>query len=222
MPLYIVSTPIGNLKDITLRALDILKDSDLILAEDTRRTSNLLGKYDIKGKKLISFNDFNKEKRTLEIVKELNEGKNISIVSDSGTPGISDPGFYLIREAIRENIKIVPIPGASASIAALVSSGFATDSFVFYGFISKKEKAKKDLFNEIKDNNKTTIIYESPYRLVKTLKIIAEIIPDREICVARELTKKFEEFIRGNVKEVYEKLKDMSIKGEITIILNKI
>ncbi len=221
MPLYIISTPIGNLKDITLRAIETLKDSDIILVEDTRRTGVLLNHYQIKNKKLISFNDKNKERKTQSIITELKQNKQISIVSDSGTPGISDPGFYLIREAIKHNIKIIPIPGPTASIAALISSGFPTDEFTFYGFISKKEKAKKDLINKIKDSNQTTILYESPYRLIKTLKVMAEIIPEREICIAREITKKFEEFIRGTVKEVYNKLRDKPIKGEITIIIKK-
>ena len=145
----------------------------------------------------------------------------ISLVSDSGTPGISDPGFYLAREAVKNNIQIIPIPGPTASIAALISSGFPTDSFIFYGFISKKEKAKQDLFNEIKNINKTSIIYESPYRLIKTLKTISDIMPEKQLCIARELTKKFEEFIRGTSKELYDQLKDKPIKGEITIIINK-
>ncbi len=221
MPLYTISTPIGNLKDITFRAIEILKQSDIILAEDTRRTSIILNHYDIKNKKLISFNDFNKERRIDYVLNELKQNKNISIVSDSGTPGISDPGFYLIREAVKNNIKIIPIPGPTASITALTSSGFPTDSFVFYGFIPKKEKAKRDFFNKIKNSNKTTIIYESPYRLIKTLKIMEEIMPNKKICIARELTKKFEEFIRGTTKEIYKKLKDKTIKGEITVIINK-
>lgn len=221
MPLYIVSTPIGNLKDITLRALDTIKDAEIILAEDTRRTFILLNHYNIKNKKLISFNDNNKEQKTSFIIEELKQNKSISIVSDSGTPGISDPGFYLVRESIKNNIQIIPIPGPTASISALVSSGFPTDSFIFYGFIPKKEKAKIDFFNKIKDSDKTTIIYESPYRLIKTLRIMQEIMPDREICIARELTKKFEEFIRGVSKEIYQKLKDKNIKGEITIVINK-
>ncbi|MEA2037753.1 MAG: 16S rRNA (cytidine(1402)-2'-O)-methyltransferase [Nanoarchaeota archaeon] len=220
MPLYIISTPIGNLKDITLRALDALKDSELILAEDTRRTSILLNHYNIKNK-LISFNDYNKEKKTNSIISELKDNKKIGLVSDSGTPGISDPGFYLVRGAVKHGIEIIPIPGPTASIAALISSGFPTDSFIFYGFIPKKEKAKIDFFKEIENNNKTTIIYESPHRLLKTLKTMSEIMPDREICVAREITKKFEEFLRGTTKEIYNKLENRKIKGEITITINK-
>jgi len=221
MPLYIISTPIGNLKDITLRAIETLKALDLILAEDTRRTSILLNHYNIKHKQLTSFNDNNKEKTTPKIITELKNNKSIGLVSDSGTPGISDPGFYLIRESIKNNIKVIPIPGPTASITALTASGFPTDEFTFYGFIPKKEKAKKDFFNKIKNSNKTTIIYESPYRLVKTLKAMSEIMPNKKICIARELTKKFEELIRGTTKEVYHKLKEKNIKGEITIIINK-
>jgi len=217
--LYIISTPIGNLKDITFRAIETLKQSDIILAEDTRRTSVLLNHYQIK-KQLISFNDNNKERKTPEIIQEL-KTKQISLVSDSGTPGISDPGFYLIREAVKHNIQIIPIPGPTASITALIASGFPTNEFQFYGFISKKEKAKQDLFQEIKNSNKTTILYESPHRIIKTLKTMSEIIPNKEICIARELTKKFEEFIRGTAKEIYNKLKPKTIKGEITIIINK-
>ena len=220
MPLYIISTPIGNLKDITLRAIDTLKESDIILAEDTRRTSILLNHYNIKNKQLISFNDTNKERKTPQIIKEL-ETKNILIVSDSGTPGISDPGFYLIREAVKNNIKVIPVPGPTALISALTASGFPTDSFEFYGFIPKKEKARKDLLNKIKNSNKTTILYESPYRLTKTLKAMNDIMPNKNLCIARELTKKFEEFIRGTSKELYHKLKDKKIKGEITIIIKK-
>jgi len=219
--LYIISTPIGNLKDITLRALDQLKQSDIILAEDTRRTSILLNHYDIKDKQLISFNDNNKERKTPSIITELKQNKDIAIVSDSGTPGISDPGFYLIREAIKNNIKIIPIPGPTALITALTSSGFPTDSFEFYGFIPKKEKAKKELLNKIKQSNKTTLLYESPYRLIKTLKTMQEIMPDKEICIARELTKHFEEFIRGTTKKIYNKLENKLIKGEITIVISK-
>lgn len=221
MPLYIVSTPIGNLGDITFRAVEIFKEADLILAEDTRRTLILLNHYKIENKKMASFNDFDKEKKTPNIIKELKNNKKIAIVSDSGTPGISDPGFYLVREAVKNNIEVIPIPGATAMVSALVASGFATDSFVFYGFIPKKEKAKKDFFNEIKKSNKTTIIYESPHRILKTLKTMAETIPEKEICLAREITKKFEEFIRGSAKQVYEKLKDKNIKGEITIVIDK-
>ena len=221
MPLYIVSTPIGNLKDITLRALDVLKEADIVVAEDTRRTGVLLHHYDIIGKKLVSFNDFNKEKRTPFIIEELKKERNVALVSDSGTPAISDPGFYIVREAIRNDVQPIPIPGPTAAISALVASGFPTESFVFYGFIPKKEKAKREFFEEINNNHKTTILYESPHRISKTLELLAETIPEREICIAREITKKFEEFIRGTAQEVFQQLKDKTIKGEITIIISK-
>lgn len=220
MPLYIISTPIGNLKDITLRAIETLKQSDIILAEDTRRTSILLSHYSIKNKQLISFNDKNKEKKTPSILSILKE-KQVSLVSDSGTPGISDPGFYLIRESIKEKIPIIPLPGPTASISALIASGFPTDSFTFYGFIPKKEKAKKKLLEEIKSSGKTAILYESPYRIIKTLKLIADIMPERSICIAREMTKRFEEFIRGKPKDIYSDMKGKAVKGEITLVVSK-
>ncbi|MFH1052919.1 MAG: 16S rRNA (cytidine(1402)-2'-O)-methyltransferase [Candidatus Woesearchaeota archaeon] len=221
MTLYLISTPIGNLEDISFRALKMLKESDLILAEDTRRTVILLNKYDIKNKQ-ESFNDNNKEKKTRFIIDLLKEGKQIALVSDSGTPGISDPGFYLTRECVKNNIQVSPIPGPNAAISALISSGFATDRFTFLGFMPKKEKARSDILSQIKDLNTTFIIYESPYRIHKTLKAMSEIIPDRNICIAREMTKKFEEFIRGTSTELYNNLKNRKIKGEITIVVDKI
>jgi len=216
--LYIVSTPIGNLKDITFRAIDTLREVDLILAEDTRRTSILLKRWMIKDKKIISYNDINKTRRTQEAIEILKQGKDIALVSDSGTPGISDPGFYLVREAIKYNIQISPIPGACALISALVCSGLATDKFEFYGFIPKKENKKKQFFQKLKET--TTIFYESPHRIIKTLKLMNDMIPDKNIVIARELTKKFEEFIRGTVKSVYNNLKNKQIKGEIVVVIH--
>lgn len=217
--LYIVATPIGNIKDITFRAVDVLKEADLILAEDTRRTGVLLNHYKIKNK-VISYNDINKKSKTPHLIKFLKQNKNVALVSDSGTPGISDPGFYLVREVVREGIEVSPVPGASALISALVCSGLATDRFEFYGFIPKKPGQKENFFEQIKKENKTTtVFYESPHRLIKTLKTMAEIIPDKQVVIAREITKKFEEFIRGNVAEVYSKLKDREIKGEIVVLL---
>lgn len=218
--LYIISTPIGNLKDITLRALDTLKNVDLILAEDTRRTGVLLKKHEIKNK-LISYNDFNKVKRTKSAIELLKQGKDIALVSDSGTPGISDPGFYLVREAVKYNIQISPIPGPCALISALTCSGLPTDKFGFFGFFPKKESKKREiLFWLSKSNNLTHIYYESPHRILKTLALMNEMIPEKNIVIARELTKKFEEFIRGTVKEVYEKVKDKKLKGEIVLLIN--
>jgi 16S rRNA (cytidine1402-2'-O)-methyltransferase len=216
--LYIVSTPIGNLEDITFRAIRILKEADYILAEDTRITSTLLNKYQVK-KKHISFNDFNKRKKTPRIIKDLLTGKTIAVVSDSGTPGISDPGFYLVRECINNNIKVIPVPGANAVISALVSSGLPTDKFSFYGFLPKKQNQRKKLLQEISKRQETAILFESPHRIKKSLKDIAEVMPLKNIVIARELTKKFEEFIRGTCREVYDNLTDKNIKGEITIII---
>jgi len=218
MALYIVATPIGNLEDISFRVIKVLNEVDLILAEDTRRTSILLNHYKVKNK-IESFNDFNKEKKTPSIIEQLKNNKRIAIVSDSGTPGISDPGFYLVREAVKEGIDIVPIPGANAAITALVSSGFATDKFMFLGFLPKKENRLKKSLMEIKKNNITTIFYESPYRIEKTLRLMSEIIPDKKICIARELTKKFEEFIRGTASEILKK--KPKFKGEITVVVGK-
>jgi len=216
--LFVVSTPIGNLEDITLRAIRILKESDYVLAEDTRRTLKLFGHYKIRNK-LISYNDINKKKKTPSLIKDLKSGKKISIVSDSGTPGISDPGFYLIRECVRNNIRVVPIPGATAAISALVSSGLPTDNFTFYGFLPKSKTKIKEILHMIKEKKETIILYESPYRIMKTLSLMSEIIPNKEIVIARELTKRFEEFIRGKPRDVLNKVGNRKMKGEITLII---
>ena len=219
MPLNIISTPIGNLGDITLRAIETLKSSDLILAEDTRRSGILLKHYDIKAK-LQSYNDNNKEKLTPLIIEKLKQNHNISLISDSGTPGISDPGFYIVREARKNNIAVSPIPGATASISALISSGFPTDKFTFLGFLSKKQQKRKQQLTNIKQSNTTTIIYESPYRIQKLLKDMQDVIPGTQICIARELTKKFEEFLIGTPDELIVITKDRGLKGEITVIIS--
>lgn len=220
MALYIVATPIGNLEDITLRALRVLREVDFILAEDTRRTNKLLSYYKIKNK-IESFNDFNKERKTPYAINLLKDGKNIAIVSDSGTPGISDPGFYLVRECVKNNVKIAPIPGASSVVSALVASGLATNRFSFFGFLPKKESKKRKFLENIGENDETIVLFESPYRLIKTLELMNKVIPYFRIVVAREMTKKFEEFVRGSVIDVCGLLKNKQIKGEIVIILNK-
>lgn len=218
--LYIVSTPIGNLKDISYRAVEILKNVDFILAEDTRRTNILLKHYKIENK-LISYNDTNKSKKTRPIIKELLDEKEIALVSDAGTPGISDPGFYLVKECVKNNIKIIPIPGANAAIAGLISSGLPTDKFTFYGFFPKKRSKQEKIIEGIKQRNETAIFYDSPYRIKKTVAFFLETIPEYNLVICREMTKKFEEFIRGKVRKVHESIKDRNIKGEITIILSK-
>jgi len=217
--LYIISTPIGNLGDITLRGLKTIENCDYILAEDTRRTAKLLNHYNLK-KALFSYNKINENKKTQFVIQDLLSGKNIGLVSDSGTPLISDPGSYLIRECIKNNIPLSPIPGASAAIAALTCSGMPTDRFTFYGFVPKKTGKRKNIFSEIVSRGETAILYESPHRLLKTLKELSEAMPEKQIAIAREMTKKFEEFIKGNPKEVIEMLSKKSIKGEIVIIIN--
>lgn len=218
--LYLVATPIGNLEDITLRALRVLKEVNLIAAEDTRQTRKLLAHYQISND-LTSFNDLNKEFRSRQLVGLMKEGKNIAIVSDAGTPGISDPGFYLVRECVREEIKIVPVPGASALLSALTCSGLPTDKFYFFGFLPKKEKKKEDMLSRIKDFEGTVVFYESPYRIMKTLESMARVIPDYNIVIGRELTKLFEEFVRGSPKEVLEHFRNKAIKGEFVVIVSK-
>ena len=216
MALYIVSTPIGNIEDITLRALNTLKSVRLIMCEDTRRTKILLKHYNIETE-TSSYNDNNCRTKTKHVIDILKQD-DVAIVSDSGTPGISDPGFYLVRECVKENIQIIPIPGPTASITALISSGLPTDRFTFLGFIPKTQGKKEKFLKELPDH--TVIFYESPYRIKKTLALMKEILPDKQLVIARELTKKFEEFIRGTVKDIYEKTKDKQLKGEIVLIVN--
>jgi 16S rRNA (cytidine1402-2'-O)-methyltransferase len=219
--LYIVSTPIGNLGDISYRASEILEIVDIIAAEDTRRTRILLDSLSIKTKSLISYNEHNEEKRMSQLIDAMKDGKKIALVSDSGTPCISDPGFKLVREAITNNIQIIPVPGASAILSAVVASGLPTDSFSFYGFISKKSGKKNELLRKIKEMDETAIIYESPYRIAKTLMLIEAIMPDKNICLCREITKKFEEFIRGKPSDVLEKIGRRTLKGEMVIVIGK-
>lgn len=217
--LYVMSTPIGNLGDITQRAVEELKKADLIVAEDTRRTIRLLKHLGIEKKRMTSFDRHSEKRKTPFIIKELKEGKKVALVSDSGTPGINDPGEYLISEAVKHGIDISPIPGPSAIISALVCSGLPADKFAFYGFVPKKEKQKKEFFNGIKDKKETKVFYESPYRIEKTLELMKKVMPERKLCIARELTKLHEEFIRGSVREVCNKIKDKNIKGEIVVVL---
>jgi 16S rRNA (cytidine1402-2'-O)-methyltransferase len=217
--LYIVSTPIGNLEDITFRAIETLKKCDYVLAEDTRRTAVLLSHYNIE-KKLVSFDEFRERKKTQEVIEDLKKGMEIALVSDSGTPLISDPGFVLVRECVKNNIKISPIPGTSAAIAALSCSGLPADKFTFYGFIPKDNSKRNRLYNQIKEREETSICYESPHRIEKTIREISEKIPEKKIVIARELTKKFEEFIRGTPAEVLEQISKKKIRGEIVILIH--
>ncbi|MEO0087579.1 MAG: 16S rRNA (cytidine(1402)-2'-O)-methyltransferase [candidate division WOR-3 bacterium] len=221
--LYLVATPIGNLKDITLRALEILKEVSYIVCEDTRRTKILLDHYQIK-KPLISYNEHNKFNKTPEIIQLLKKGESLAFVSDAGTPVISDPGYYLVREVIKEGIKISPIPGPAAMIAGLIVSGLPSDRFAFEGFLPKREGRKRKKLLNLVNEERTMVFYESPYRIMRTLNTFLEIFGDREIALCRELTKKFEEVLRGKISEIIEILKKRlekqeRIKGEIVLIV---
>ena len=214
--LYVVATPIGNLDDITLRAIKILKEVDVIIAEDTRHTLKLLNHLNI-SKPLISYHRHNEEQRKEMIIDKLKNGENIAIVSDAGTPGICDPGEVLIHECIKENIKIVPIPGACAMINALIASGISTKEFTFLGFLPLNKKLRKEKLEYIKNETKTVIIYEAPHKLKSTLEDLKEILEKRKVVIARELTKIHEEFIRGTIDEILEKADNL--KGEIVLII---
>jgi len=216
--LYIVPTPIGNLKDITLRALDVLKEVDLILAEDTRTSSHLLNHYQVT-KPISPFHQHNEHKVLQHLVDQLASGKKMALVTDAGTPGISDPAFLLIRECIKNDIRIECLPGATAFVPALVNSGIPTNRFVFEGFIPLK-KGRQTLLKSLVDEERTMIFYESPMRLVKTLEEFIQFFGgDRQCCVSRELTKMFEENKRGTLKEVSDYFKQKNVKGEIVIII---
>ncbi len=214
--LYLVATPIGNLEDITLRAIKILENVDVIAAEDTRHTLKLLNHLEIT-KPLISYHRHNEEVKSEQIIQKLKSGENVALVSDAGTPVISDPGEEIVKIAIQENIKIIPIPGACALINALIASGLDTKEFAFYGFLSTNKKLKKQKLEEIKKERKTSIIYEAPHKLLETLKNIEEIFENRKIVIARELTKIHEEFINGTATEILEKY--TSPKGEHIILI---
>ena len=217
--LYIVSTPIGNMEDITLRALRILKEVDLIAAEDTRRTGLLLKHFGIQAP-LTSYFEGNELKKREFILEKLKEGKKVALVSDAGTPGVSDPGFRLIQLAIENQLPIVPIPGSSAVITALSVSGLPTDAFLFKGFLPHKSKKRRDLLGELENVRETLVFYESPHRISETLRDILEILGDREIVLTRELTKVYEEIIRGKVSEILNQVGDRTLKGEITLVIS--
>jgi len=220
--LYIVGTPIGNLNDISLRALNILNNVSLVACEDTRQTKKIMNKFNISNK-LISFNKHNSLTKIPKIMKDLKEGKSIAIVSDAGMPGICDPGEDIVRSVKSEGIDMICVPGACAAITALVSSGLPSSRFVFEGFLPRKKIDREKILLEISQNEKTTIIYESPKRLIKLLKELLEFCGgDREIMVARELTKKFEEHVGNNINNVIEFFRDKDIIGEITIVIKGI
>ena len=217
--LYVVSTPIGNLEDISLRAINVLKDVDLIACEDTRTTKKLLSRYGIK-KPLTSYHEHNEEARAKELVAQIERGKSIALVSDAGTPGVSDPGFRLVRLASDEGIKIVPLPGPSALLAALSVSGLPTSSFSFFGFPPRSKKKLLEFVESVKYYPETLIFYESPKRIVKTLEYMLEVLGDRHASLSREITKIHEETLRGSISDIVAELKRRkNIKGEITLVI---
>lgn len=219
--LYIVATPIGNLEDITLRTLRVLKEVDLIAAEDTRQTLKLLNHYEI-NKPLISYHRHNEETKSEILIEKLRNGENIALVSDAGTPGICDPGEEVIKKAIEDNIEVIPIPGACAMINALIVSGISTKEFEFLGFLPLNKKLRRQKLKEIENSSKTIIIYEAPHKMKTTLGDLKEILKDRKIVLARELTKIHEEFIRKSIDELLSEID--TIKGEMILIIegNKI
>ncbi len=217
--LYVVATPIGNLGDITLRAIEVLKSADIVAAEDTRRSGMLLKHLGIK-KPFISYHEHNEATRTPELVERLEHGEDVAVITDAGMPGLSDPGLRLIRECIKRELPFTIIPGPSSILTALLASGFSTEKFSFRGFLPVKGGQRARELRVAAERAETAIFFESPYRLTKTLAACIDIMPDRELCVARELTKKFEEFRRGVASELLEHYKSHPPKGEIVLVIS--
>ena len=216
--LYVVATPIGNLDDITLRALEALKLADVIAAEDTRHSGNLLRHFGIR-KPLVSYHEHNEAMRTAELVERLAAGETVALVTDAGMPGLSDPGARLVRKCIERELAFTIIPGVSAITTALVGSGFAIERFCYRGFLPVKSGQRARELSAASERSETTVFFESPYRLMKTLAASAALMPDRQLCVARELTKKFEEFRRGTAAELLSYYEAHPAKGEITLLV---
>jgi 16S rRNA (cytidine1402-2'-O)-methyltransferase len=217
--LYVVATPIGNLGDITLRALEVLKSVDLVAAEDTRHSGLLMKHFGIK-KPFISYHEHNEAKRTAEFVERLARGENIALITDAGTPGLSDPGLRLVRECIQRELSFSIIPGPSSILTALVGSGFSTERFSFRGFLPVKTGRRERELRAAAESRETIIFFESPYRLTKTLAACIDVMPDRQLCIARELTKKFEEFRRGTARELLAHYEARPPKGEIVVVIS--
>ncbi|MBM7573134.1 16S rRNA (cytidine(1402)-2'-O)-methyltransferase [Aquibacillus albus] len=217
--LYVVPTPIGNLEDITIRALNTLKAVEIIAAEDTRNTKKLLHYFEI-DKQLISYHEHNKQMRENKLIELLKQGKNISLVSDAGMPAISDPGYDIVKACVEEDIPVIVLPGASAALCALVGSGLPTNEFYFYGFLPRKKKDKENELERLKTIKATLLFYESPHRIIETLEFLHTKLGNRQIALARELTKKFEEYVRGSISEVLNWASTGNIKGEFCIIVD--
>jgi 16S rRNA (cytidine1402-2'-O)-methyltransferase len=216
--LYVVPTPIGNLKDITLRAIEVLESADMIAAEDTRQSLKLLNHFNIR-KPLVSYHKFNEQNKSGSIVQLLKEGKNIALISDAGTPGISDPGSIIIKKCLEEKIDFVVLPGATAVIPALVYSGLDTTKFIFRGFFPRETKERRKVLDEISEREETIIFYEAPHRLLDALTFICENMGNRNLAVCRELTKIHEEIFRGTIKEAVSHFSSKQIKGEIVLVI---
>ena len=217
--LYLVPTPIGNLEDMTFRAIDTLKQVDLILAEDTRRTIKLLNHFEIK-QPMMSFHEHSSQNQVIQLIERLVQGENLALVSDAGMPLINDPGHPLVQAAIQHNISVIALPGANAAITALVASGLNAERFTYYGFFPRETKEQKDLTILIGQRNETAIFYESPFRLKKTVKRIAEYLSaDTQIVLAREISKQYEEYLRGKLSEILEFLEHNEIKGEFVLLV---
>lgn len=215
---YFVATPIGNLKDLSARAEEVLSSVDIILAEDTRKTGKLLKAFSIKGN-LISYHDHNKEKVTPGILRAIEGGKRVALVTDAGTPLISDPGYYILKKLLAQGVSFTAIPGPSAVTTALVLSGLPTDRFTFFGYIPKKSGQRKKLLEEIEEHPYTSVLFETPHRIHKTLSELAALMPEREIVIAREMTKLHEEVIRGEAADVLKEIESRKIRGEITLLI---
>ena len=216
--LYLVPTPIGNLEDMTFRAINTLKDVDLIAAEDTRHTKKLCNYFEI-DTPVTSYHEHNKVVSGKKLVEELRRGKNIALVSDAGLPTISDPGLELVELALEENLYVVPLPGANAALTALIASGIKTQPFYFFGFLDRQKKEKKKQLEKLKRIDATIIFYEAPHRLKETLLAMNEVLGNRNIAISRELTKKFEEFIRGDIESVLQWAKDDTVRGEFCLVV---
>lgn len=215
--LYIVSTPIGNLEDITLRALRVLKEADVVAAEDTRKTGRLLDHFNIRTR-LLSYHSYNEQRRIPQLIERLKNGETVALVSDAGTPGISDPAYQIVCEAIREGLPVVPVPGATAFLPALVSSALPTESFVFAGFLPTK-KGRKTKLEQLRLEKRTVVLYEAPHRILRTLRDLREMFGDRDAAVGRELTKKFEEIVRGKLSDLIAKFESQKILGEFVVVV---
>jgi 16S rRNA (cytidine1402-2'-O)-methyltransferase len=215
--LYLVATPIGNLEDITYRAVKVLGSADLIAAEDTRKTKILLDHYGI-NKPMMSYYSYNEKARTPQLIEKLQAGQSVALVSDAGTPGISDPAFHIVQQALENGIPVIPIPGPTAFISALIVSGLPTDRFIFEGFLPQK-KGRKTKFESLKTESRTIVLYESPHRILKTLNDINVYFGNRKIVVARELTKKFEEIVRGQAQFVIAELSKKQPRGEYVVVI---